>query len=90
MDHCRALGASTKLLMLCADDTLASKEHVGMPDPMRKGGLATEQDEACRELLCEFYPALACSLVDDMIREGEGECEPLEEAFSAAVAVSGE
>ena len=64
----RALQVATKLLMLLADDELASKQHVTLPDPHRKGGRSTEEDAACLSLLTDFYPALACSLVDDMLR----------------------
>jgi len=78
----RALKAASRLLCMLADEELHEKEHASLPDPARRKERASDQDVACKKLLNEFYPALACSLVDDMIREGAGECEPLEEAFT--------
>ena len=46
--------------------------------------------DGVKHLLEEVYPALLVCVVDDLLREGEGECEPLEPALHSLASSYGE
>ncbi|KAJ1480117.1 hypothetical protein T484DRAFT_1811695, partial [Baffinella frigidus] len=80
---------AVRLLALSSDASLPTLDSVPLPEGNKASrGAPSESEAAATLLLDSVLPALMCALVDDLIRERQGEPEALEPALLEALAAS--